>query len=422
MLPLEGIRVLDLSEVWAGPMAMTLLGDLGAEVLKVESFPRAPNTRPAVALPGLVNTLALGLEAPDPWNHSATHNLANRNKLAITLNLRHPRGLELLKQLVTISDVIVNSYSAGTIEGLGLGYDVVSALNPGIIMLSMPGWGVDGPYQGYVTLGSGIDAYVGHHLLRSYPDLDVTSTSACVHSDAVAAATAAFAVQVALFYRMQTGEGQYIDLSQAEALVNHLPYPLFDWVFNQHQTEPVGNRDRSYVPHGVYPCLGEDAWITLAVANDTEFGALCRVIGQPHLADDARFATLTARLVHHDTLDEIIAAWTRGRSSYEAMQALQEAGVAAGVVLSTKEVFDDPQYVEREAFPLLEHPRAGTHQYPGFLWRFSKTPMSIRHVPALLNQHKREVFCDLLGLDAAELEELERNEVIGTAYAPNASQ
>ncbi|MCX6024251.1 MAG: CoA transferase, partial [Chloroflexi bacterium] len=176
-LPLEGYRILDYTEVWAGPMGMSLLGDLGAEIIKVESFPRSSITRPPIATPLAQPAYAGDVALPRSWERYSIHNMANRNKLGMTVNINHPRGMELFRKLIPVSDVLVDGYSAGTVDRLGLGYDKVKALNPSIVMLSMPGWGVQGPYKGYVTLGSGIDAYVGHHALRAYPDLDVGSAN-----------------------------------------------------------------------------------------------------------------------------------------------------------------------------------------------------------------------------------------------------
>ena len=211
--PLEGITVIDMTEVWAGPMGTSLLGDLGARVIKVESYPRSSMTR-LVGTPATRGYTDNDPHAPRPWDRQAIHNMANRNKYGITLDLSQPKGLQTLKELMKITDVFVEGYSSGTMDRLGVSYAAVKKVRPDIIMVSMPGWGVEGPYKGYVTLGAGLDAFSGHHALRGYPDTDPSSTQLVQHSDSVGAVTLAFGVLTALLQRSRSGDGRWIDMSQ----------------------------------------------------------------------------------------------------------------------------------------------------------------------------------------------------------------
>ncbi|MBI4498875.1 MAG: CoA transferase [Chloroflexi bacterium] len=419
-LPLEGVRALDLSEVWAGPMATSLLGDLGAEVIKVESFPRAPTNRPAVAPPGGRWLVDNDTTAPRPWDRNASHNMCNRNKLGITLDLSRPLGKDLFQRLVAVSDVLVAGYSAGTMRKMGLAYEVLREVQPGLVMVGMPGWGEAGPCQGYVTLGNSIDAYVGHHLLRGYPGTDPSVTLPCVHSDAVVAVTVAFAVMAALHYRERTGKGQFIDVSHAEALIPHLAWPYLDFAMNGRTGEQLGNRDRAMAPHGCYPCRGTDAWAVIAVRNDAEFAALCRAIGHPELAQDPRFADALGRVRHQDALDAIIAEWTRQHDHYDVMAILQRVGVPAGPVLADYEALSDPQLAARGFFETVTQRYAGTHRYPGMLWKMSATPLSVRIPPSPLGEYNAFVYGELLGLSEADVLRLQAEGYIGTEYAPDA--
>ena len=219
-LPLEGVRALELAEVWAGPFCGTLLGDLGAEVIKVESIQRL--SRGAIRPPSGASGYPDDEPGERPWNRFANYNAINRNKLDVTLDLTSSRGVEVFKELVSVSDMVFCNYAYGVMESFGLGYDALRRVKPDLIVLMMPGYGNTGPYKRYRSMGMTIDAFTGHSSLRGYPDLDLSTLSLVHHPDAVAGVTAAFAVCAALHYRARTGKGQFIDMSQAEAFTPHL--------------------------------------------------------------------------------------------------------------------------------------------------------------------------------------------------------
>ena len=287
--PLRGIRALELAEIWAGPFCGVMLGDMGAEIIKVEALQRIARgpLRPAPNTPGY----------PDydpgerPWNRQGNFNATNRNKLGITLDLTTEQGVDAFKELVAISDVVFTNYAFGVMDRLGIGQDVLRAIKPDLVVLFTPGYGNTGPYRGHRSMGMAIDAMTGHSALRGYPDLDLSHNSLVHHPDAVGAATAAFAICAALHYRARTGKGQFIDLSQAEAFMPHMGETFLENQMSGKSRERRGNSHPRMSPHGCYRCLGDDAWVAIAVRSDDEWRRFCDVIGQPNLATDARFAS-----------------------------------------------------------------------------------------------------------------------------------
>lgn len=419
-LPLTGIRVIDLTEVWAGPMGNSLLGDLGAEVIKVESYPRSPMTRPPTVPPNRRGFPETPRAYERPWDASASHNSANRNKKGIALNLRTTGGMIAFQELVRASDVLVEGYSAGTMARLGIHYGALRAERPDLVMVSMPGWGSDGPYRRYVTLGSGLDAWTGHWALRQYLDADASEVMPVFHSDATAALMVVFSVVSALRYRGETGKGQWIDLSQAETFLPHLSRPIMDYMMNGRIATSVGNRSRTRAPQGVYPCKGEDRWVAISVRGDADWEALCKVLGHEELVNDPRFEDVLGRLRHQDELDAVIGQWTVQRDRYEAMYTLQRAGVPAGAIRDEGEIVGDPHLTERGYFQRVDHPVAGLRYHPGQLWRFGGLRVEPHEHANLLGQHNRTVLGDLLGRSPGAIDALQAQGVIGDAYTPDA--
>lgn len=427
MLPLEGIRIVDITVVLAGPYGAMMLADMGAEVIRVESTQvwqnstRGQNPHPTKEQ-SAKGTLIAGQYYPnkDPgerhWNRYLPFNCHSRNKLSMTVDLRAPRGKEIFKRLVRVSDVVIENNAAGVIEGLGLGYKVLREVKPDIIMLSSTGMGSTGPYRHFRGFGSQFEAVVGHSWLLGYPDSEPSTSS--ILSDASAGAALALAVVMALHYRNRTGEGQFIDLSQGEVLMPYFGQAIMDYTMNGRVQGRVGNRSPFLAPQGVYRCQGEDRWLALSIASDEEFQALCQAMGMPDLAKDPRFADAVSRYRHQDELNPIIEAWTLRYDHHELFRLLQGLGIAAGPVLDAAECLADPQLNDRGFFEEVTHPEAGTHRYPGMLWKLSETPGRIhRHAP-LLGQDNEYVYKTLLGTSDEEYMELEKEGHIGTEYPP----
>ena len=290
------------------------------------------------------------------------------------------------------------------------------ASGPDIILLLMPGFGNTGPYKRYRSMGMTMDAIIGHSTLRGYPDMDLSTITPVHHADAIAGVTAVFAMTTALHYRARTGHGQFIDLSQAEASIPHLGEILMEYAMNGVVRERMGNRHPSMAPHGCYACKGDDKWITIAVRNDQEWQTLCKVIKRPELAFDERFATSLSRLRHQDELDSIISQWTLQKDRYKVMRDLQANGIPVGPVLDCcGDTYDDPHLQARDYFLEVNHPEAGIHLYSGPLWKLASDPKPAQTPVPCLGADNEYVLGDLLGLSQEMMQELEIQQIIGTA-------
>ena len=411
--PLASVRALELAEIWAGPYCGALLGDMGAEIVKVESIQRisrgAINPRPGA--PGYPD----GDPGERPWNRSANFNVLNRNKQGITLDLTSARGVEVFKELAAVSDVVFCNSAFGVMEKFGLGYEELRQVKPDLIVLFMPGYGNTGPYKGIRSMGMSIDAISGHSSLRGYPDLGLHRLSPVHHPDAVGGVTAAFAVCAAIHNRARTGKGQFIDMSQAEAFVPHLGEIFLEYGLTGQPRERRGNRHPAMAPHGAYPCRGEDAWVAISVRSEREWRELCQIIGSTQMSDDPRFKTLESRLENVDALDDAISKWTSERDHREVADLLQAHGIPAGPVLDCDgDTYDDPHLQQRDYFQAVTHPDAGTHLLSGPMWKSASAPQP-RHEPApSLGQHNNQVLEEVLGFTSDEMQSLEQTKVVGT--------
>ena len=409
MLPLEGVRVISLSQVYAGPYATRLLADMGAEVIKIESAFRSGrggrSPQPGVVYPN-------GEPGERPYNRSAYYNELNRNKYAIALDLSKEKGKEIFKRLVAISDVVVENFSPRVMRNFGLDYPVLKEINPRIIMISLSAYGQTGPYRDYISFGHGIEAMTGLSWLTGYPDSPPLGPG-MAYADSTAGLYAAFAVLLALHYRRLSGKGQYIDLSLRETLATLLGEQILDWVMNKKSPQRKGNQDSPVAFQGCYRCRGDDSWIALAISSAQEWASLCEVIGNPALAKTRKFPDLLRQ--NREELDELIEEWTQKHEPYEAMHILQQAGIRAGVVLDAGGLFQDLHLRERGFWEEVAHPEAGTHPHPGMPWKLSRTPGKIRLPAPCFAQHNEYVFNELLGLPKEEIAELEKEGVIATS-------
>jgi len=429
-LPLEGIRVVDITVIYAGPFATMNLADWGAEVIRVEStkhfqvLTRGGMARPPqeiVSNPTRTGGLATYCNRDvtfRSWNRWTLFNAHARNKLGCTMDLTQPRGKELFKKLIQVSDVFLESNTPHVMENLGLTYDVLKEVNPRLIMLSMPGFGQYGPYKYYRSLGVHQECFIGHTFLRGYPDSDPSTTSTLFHADEAAGATAAFAVLAALHYRDRTGKGQFINMAQAEATMPHLGEAIMDYTMNKRVQTSSGNRLPGAAPCGCYRCQGEDRWINITVTSDEEWEGLCRAIGEPQWTREERFSDSPSRDKHQDELDKLIEEWTIKENHYTLMYLLQREGVPAGPVIFEDDAYTDPHLKERGFFEELTHEECGTHLYPGLGWRMSKTPNNLRLPPVRLGEHNEYVYKQVLKVSDEEYRKLEKEGHIGMDYVP----
>jgi crotonobetainyl-CoA:carnitine CoA-transferase CaiB-like acyl-CoA transferase len=354
-----------------------------------------------------------------PWDRWYQLHAMQHNKYAITLDLSRPKGAEIYKRLVAISDVVIENFAPGVMNRMGIGYDVLKKVKPDIIMISASGLGAVGPYKNYAGFGTSISAMTGMLALQGYPGDDpMIKTVLPVWSDNVAACTVAFTAIAALHHRRKTGEGQFIDISQAEAFLPHMGEVILDYTMNKRLPEVMGNRDHSMAPQGCYPCRGEDQWVVISISSDGQWQAFCRVTGNPSWAADERYADVLGRFRHQDELDRIIGEWTARHTNYDVMHLLQEEGIAAAPVMTSMDLFADPHLAARGFFAELTHREAGTHRYPGAAYQFSKTPVSIRIPPPCLGEHNEYVYGKLLGMSQGEITKLTEEKLIGEEYLP----
>ena len=398
--PLKGLRLTEFTHAWAGPYAGCLLALLGMEVIKVESRARVDHTR--------LMSFSTGRHFTDP-NQSGAFNNLNLNKKSVSLNLKKPKAVEIAKRLAAVSDAIMENMRPGVMERLGLDYEAVRRVKPDIVYLSSSACGQVGPEREYAGYAPTFAASAGLSLNTGYEDEHPSNFMGAI--DLRSATTAAAALLAALYYRQRTGRGQYIDLASQETIAMLNGEALMDYFLNKRVRTRRGNRDDVMAPHNCYRCAGKDNWISIAVADDKEWQALCRAINRPELESDPRFSDQQARWLHQDELDEIITAWTESRDYYHVMEVMQGVGVAAAPSLSAEGLFNDAHIKEREVFRKVSHPVLGQNWVIAPPWRLSETPASIRRAP-LLGEHNEDVLEGLLGLTSKELEELKEQEVI----------
>ena len=401
-LPLAGVRVLDLTHRLAGPTLTMLLGDWGADILKIEWWRRMDAWRGMISIDD---------DTAGDKSYNKTHSWMrlNRNKRSLTLNLKEPRGRQIFLDLVTQSDVVVDNFSAGVLDRLGLGYDRLSEVNPGIIKISMPGFGTSGPHSNYVSNGPTFEGYSGLASITGYRG-GAPRNSVGIWPDVVAGVHGAAAVGMALVNRERTGLGTEIDLAQSEVLINMIGDAVLECSVNGVVRSPTGNHDPTMAPHSVYRCKGEDRWIAIASETDAEWAALCDASGGAVMEEDKRFSTPELRRANSEDLDRTIGQWTSSLDCWELALELQRRGLDAAPVAN----HDD--FREREGLPSndyqvpFENEHLGT--YPGPAGKLNGRTPSVRLGPPMLGEHTSEILSELLGFGAGDVAELQAADIV----------
>jgi crotonobetainyl-CoA:carnitine CoA-transferase CaiB-like acyl-CoA transferase len=380
---LSGVRVVDLTRVLAGPYATRILADFGAEVIKVQS-----------------SKTATGAEA----NTSVYFSAWNRNKRSITLDLSKPEARELFLKLSAISDIVIENFSPRVMANWGLQYQSLTAVNPELIMVSMSAMGQTGPWKDSVAFGPTIHALSGLTYLTSFNE-DAPLGPGYAYGDIVAGLYAVIAILAALEQRDSQGKGQYIDLSEYEALSGLMGPTLMDVALNQREVLPQGNGSHYLpaAPHGCYRCSGRDNWCAIAVFTDDEWQALKGVMGNPEWAKQERFSERSSRKRHALELDTLLEQWTVKHDPKAVMQILQQAGVPAGIVQSAEDLAQDPHLSARGYFVRSEHTGRGLAMADAFPATFTGTKTPRWKAAPLLGEDNRYVFIELLGLKEREL-------------------
>lgn len=427
-LPLDGVRVAGVTVVWAGPHVTQILAEWGADVIRVEPMNRiqpysrlslqrtTAEVQELMAQGGLTYALTPDLDpGPDPWNRSAAFNAHARNKRSMTCDITSPEGHASFLKLIENVDVLVENNVPITIEKAHITYEELREVNPRLIMLRMPAFGLDGPYKNFRGFGTHVEGMIGHHHLRSYEDLGPEYTGDAYTADAIAGIMGAFAVTAALRHRERTGEGQLIEMPLAEAFLPVLGEWILDYTYNDRVAPPQGNRHPTHAPHGVYPTVGERQFIAIDVPTDEEFAALNAVL-ETALHEDPRFATAAARIEHRGDLDQAIGAATASWDKFELFHALQARGVIAGPVMGELDALASPQLEARGWFEEVTQPGVGTHQHPGILFKMADTPNAVRRPPPSLGQDNEDVYLDLLGYTREQYDALIEAGLVGTTY------
>lgn len=399
---LAGVRVLDFSWVWSGPMVGSILADLGAEVIKVEHRDRLDNSRLRGAPVRDTGVPAGGPpEELSPYFHQN-----NRSKLGITVDMKNPRGAELLRRLAAESDILLENLTPGVLDRAGLGFEQLTVLNPRLIMLSMSAAGQRGPLSGIRAYAPVMTALSGLESLVGYADEPTVGMTTVGLGDPNAASHGVVAVLAALLRRERTGRGQWIDMSQIEAVVSLLGEAVAEFQLAGRDPAARALEHPRFAPYGHFPCAGDDDWIAIAVDDDDEWAAVVRVVGDERLSD-AAFASSDGRRAHRVQLDEALARGTVRHGRDELAAALRGERVLAAPVLRHEELYAEGQYLDRGLFELCVHPVTGVETLAAVPWRMSETQPTIRHHAPLVGQHTRDVLGRILDLTDEEVDELE---------------
>ncbi|HSO96852.1 MAG TPA: CoA transferase [Acidimicrobiia bacterium] len=402
-LPFSGLRVVDLGTFWAGPYCTMYLGALGAEVIKVESVRRPDGFRFSGANPAM---------GADWYERSGVFAGTNLNKRDVTLDLTTEPGRALLRQLIQRADIVLENFSARVVEHFELGYDQARAINPNVIMVRMPGFGLVGPWRDYVGWAMVIEQATGMASVTGPPERPMHPGGP---ADPIIGMHAAVAVQAALEHRAHHGEGQLIEVAQLETGANLTAELVVEWSAQQHALPRAGNRDPHAAPQGVYPCLpgvlGPE-WVALTVAGDDQWAPFASVVADAGWPHDRDLRTAAGRRVRHDELDDVIGAWTRRHRVDDVVAQLTAEGIPAARVLTVPRMFEDPQLTARGYYVELDHARTGRRRYPGWPMRFSFSPAQHRTGAPTMGQHNDEILAEL-GVSGPDRARLAREGIIG---------
>ena len=387
---LSGIRVLELGQVIAGPFCGQLLGDLGADVVKVEP-------------PGVGDVLRQWGRVHGEEGDSLWWRVTGRNKRSVTVDLRRPEGQDIVRRLAERCDVLLENFRPGTLERWGLGWEELSWVNERLVMVRVSGFGQDGPYArraGYAAIG---EAMGGLRALTGYPDRPPTRVGLSI-GDSLAGTMAALGTVAALEARHRTGRGQVVDASIFESVLAMTEALVPEWQVAELKRERTGSTLPGIAPSNVYPTA--DGQVLIAANQDSVFGRLAGAMGMPELAEDARFADHRARGERQAELDGVVAGWTQVRSAAEVLDLLHEAGVPAGLVYEPEDMFEDPHFQARDSIVRVPDEEFGEVAMPAVVPRLSDTPGSVRERAPRLGEHTDAVLTELLGLSAQEIHDL----------------
>ena len=394
--PLRDLRVIEAGQLIAGPFCGQLLGDFGAEVIKIEP----PRTGDPLRAWRRMNG-----DGPSLW-----WPIIARNKKSITLDLRRPAGQELARQLIGRADVLIENFRPGTMEKWNLGYDRLAAANPGLVMARMSGFGQTGPYSQQPGFGSIGEAMGGLRYVTGYPDRPPSRVGISI-GDSLTALFGALGVLAALLARQRSGQGQIVDAALYESVLAVMECLVTEFQQTGQVRERTGATLPGVAPSNVYPCL-DGVSVVIGANGNAVFARLCQAMNQPQLASEGRFATDEQRGARQQELDEIISSWSARLPSATVLGLMREFAVPAGLIYRAPEMLDDPQFAERSSVIEVRDALLGTIKMQGVFPRLSATPGTVRWSGPELGQHNDEIYRGTLGLSEKELADLRRQHVI----------
>ena len=395
--PLTGIRIVDLTNVIAGPVSTRVLAQLGAEVIKVE-----------VPWGQAIGNIAMHTDVPGelrPYNKVASFNEVNRGKRSIAIDLAQEEGRILLREIISVSDVVIENYSPRVMGNLELSYESLLTERPDLIMVSMPALGGAGPWSSYISFGPGTDALGGLSDVTGYEN-GPPHKPGNYYADHNSAFHVSTGIVAALSQRRRTGKGQRMEIVLREVTMAVIGEQFLGYQLSGDAPMRMGSHHRDAAPHNVYPCRGDDEWVVIAVESDEEWRRLCDAIGNPNWSDYDRFATKPDRLDNQDELDSRITDWTRNQTNYEIMHKLQGHGVKAGAVLKSPDVLSDPHFKSRGFIDETDHEDAGTNHHPGLPFRLSRSELRMGVAAPMFAEHSDWALAELLCLEPSDIANL----------------
>jgi len=401
-LPLKDVKICDFMWVMAGPASTRILADYGATVVRIEAPNRIDTAR----------TLQPFLDSKLGPDSSGLFANCNAGKFGISLDLRNRAAHTVVHDLVRWADVVTESFSPKAMRAWGFDYESLRKVNPNLIMLSSCLMGQTGPLAKIAGFGNMAAAISGFHNLTGWPDRPPAGVFGA-YTDYVAPRFTAMAILAALDHRRRTGQGQYIDQSQAECSIHFLGPAILDYTVNGRVEGRVGNSDAAFAPHGVYPAAGDDQWVAIVCRSDDEWRRLCAAMENEKLARDSRYASAAGRLEHRDAIDSSIAAWSRALDRGAIESRLQSQGVPAHQLQNSADAYADPQFAHRGHFVALDHPSLGKFTVEGPRAKLSRTPATVRRAAPALGQDNQHVLETILGYDETRISELAASGALG---------
>ncbi len=394
--PLDGVRVIDLATVIAGPHCATLLGEFGADVIKVE-------------LPGVGDSLR---KFWPQYNGTALiWRVEARNKRCITLDMRKPKGQEIIKKLVGMSDIVVENFRPGTLERWNLGYEQLKEINPGLVMVRVTGYGQFGPYKDKPGFGRIAAAYGGLSNLAGYPDRPPVIPATASIPDYLTGVYGALGAMMALHHRDKTGQGQFVDIALYEPVLRILEEVPAAFHKMGLVRQRLGTGAVNAVPHNHYTTK-DGRYVAVACTNDTMFKRLMGAMGRPEMADDPRFSSNAQRVANREETDAMVQEWVGSYTATEVMEILEANEVPNGLLYSVEDMFQDPQYQARENIISVDDPTEGEIKMCSVVPRLSETPGRVDSTGPEMGAHNQEVYCDLLGYSTEELAQMKAEGIV----------